>query len=352
MTSHEFLDSRLFTSFVHILLWLILIHLGFNIFGLSEGLFNAIYYGGKYIDEAFIIIPSLIIFFYWNSTMLIPKLLNKRHWWKYLVLCAGSFLFLFHVSCRVFDCFIDQGFHSELAETTDFFDMSLMFHLIVLAISTSLGVTKIAIRTTQQKERLEKLKKETEIKYLKTQFNPHFLFNTLNGIYSQALEENAVKTTELLLHLSEIMRYPIKNIDRKFVHLEEEIKFIEDFITLQQLRLGVDYPITFIKRGQIGQYNISPFILITIVENAFKFGISQHQKTPLSFALTTSGDKVSFSAINHIVTNQRAKSHKIGLTHLQERLNLEYSGKHELIIKEQEETFDLKLVLQVSGHKR
>ena len=98
--------------------------------------------------------------------------------------------------------------------------------------------------------------KDAELKYLSNQFNPHFLHNTLNGIYAKAIEENAPKTTELILRLSEIMRYPINQGLKDEVTLREELDFIESYINLQKLRLGDDYPISFQKNGKLEGVNI------------------------------------------------------------------------------------------------
>jgi len=332
-----------FTIFIHVVIWLLVIHLQFNLFGLYDALEVAFFDGLSYVDEAFIVTPSLIILFYLNSNYLVPTFLNRHFWWKYLIFLVGGFLLLFYFGYFIFSSLIEAGYESGHDDPIAFFDHSLVLHLIVVGISASLGISKVAIRTARQKEQAEQMQKEAELKYLNAQFNPHFLYNTLNGIYAQALEEKAEKTTELILQLSEIMRYPIQNVAQTQVFLTEEIAFIDDYITLQKVRLGEDYPVTFTKKGNLSQLKIPPFILIILVENAFKYGVSQKNKTPISFFVNVKNNTLFFTAKNTKTNNSKTTSHLMGINNLKLRLHLEYGDKHHFKICTTEDTFTVEL---------
>jgi len=339
---HEIQWYAAFTIFIHIVIWLLVIHLQFDLFGLYGSLEVAFLGGLPYVDEAFIIMPSLIILFYLNSNYLVPTFLNRHFWWKYLLFLVGSFLFFFYLSYFIFFSLMEADYESGYHHIA-FFDHSLILHFIVVGISTSLGISKVAIRTARQKEQAEQMQKEAEVKYLNTQFNPHFLYNTLNGIYAQALEEKAEKTTELILQLSEIMRYPVKNVTETEVFLAEEIAFIDDYIRLQRLRLGEDYPVTFTKEGNLSQFKIPPFILISLVENAFKYGVSQKNKTPISFLIKIENNTLFFTAKNTNTNPPKTKSHLMGINNLKLRLHLEYGENHHFKISENQGIFTAEL---------
>ena len=160
-------------------------------------------------------------------------------------------LFIALSSLIIVEYLFESGFEFEFSEPIEFYDHSLMLHLIVLGISSSLGISYLAMRKERQKNFAEQMQKQAELKYLNAHINPHFIYNTLNGLYAQALEEQAEKTTEYILQLSELMRYPINNVNKKSISLKEEIIFIDNFINLQRLRLGESYPVIFKKTGNL-----------------------------------------------------------------------------------------------------
>ncbi len=332
--------------FIHMIIWLLVLHLEFDLSGLVESFIISFVEQEKYIDHAFLIIPSLIVLFYWNSHYLIPRFLNRKSWWKYLIILGASVLSLLYLGYFSIGLLFQNGYDSQV-EPIDFFDHSFILHLIVIGISTSLGISKIAMENAKQKKRAEQKQKEAELKYLNAQFNPHFLYNTLNGIYAQAVEEEAPKTTEAILKLSEIMRYPIKHGLKSKVHLKDEISFIEDYIALQRLRLGEDYPITFEKEGSLEGIEIMPFSLMPLVENAFKYGISQRDKTAILFDLRTTKDTIQFTTKNKINKLEDKASHRTGIENLRLRLNLVYNQSHTLNLTEKDENYWVELILNI-----
>jgi len=338
-------DIKLFsilTVFIHIAIWMLVIQLQYDLSGLW-GSFNTLLDGVRFVDEAFIAIPTLVVLFYWNSHFLVPNYLSQQSWWKYVLGLLISFLVLFHLGYFIIDILLEKGYESGFDESIHFYDHSLPLHLIVVGISTSLGISNIAMKTAKQKEQAEKMQKEAEMKYLNAQINPHFLYNTLNGIYAQALEDKAEKTTELILQLSEIMRYPLNNISKESIPLTDEVAFIKNFITLQRLRLGEEYPITFNKTGDFSPIKIIPFIIIPLVENAFKYGVSQKNQSPISFHLEIKENELFFLSKNKKITATETKSHLVGIRNLRARLHLKYGKRYSLNITETDRDYTAEL---------
>ena len=318
----------------------------FNILGLL-GSFRRLFIDGKpYLDLAFIQIPSVILLFYWNSNFLVPSYLSNKSWWKYIGGLVFSTLILIHIGYFFVELLFDRGYQMEFNHPTEFYDYSLILHLVVIGISTSLGVSNIAMKNAEQKEKAEELQKDAEMKYLSAQINPHFLYNTLNGIYAQAIEDDAEKTSEMILQLSEIMRYPLKNVSRERVTLSEEIAFVESFIHLQQVRLGTDYPISFTKEGNLKHVYVIPFSIIPIVENAFKHGVSQGARSPISFNLAVENKNITFTSTNKRLHSTDTKSHHIGMQNLKSRLDLFCEDKYTLNVSESTVSYKVELKIQ------
>lgn len=346
LKSKNILSTTAFAVVVHTSVWLLVLHLGFNLFGLLESFSLVFFEGEGYIDEAFLIIVTLVLLFYLNSHFLVPKYLNEKSWWKYLLLLIGSTLLSLYSGFFLFIYFIVIGYESGVENADDFFDLSLSIHLIIVGISTSLGINKIAIKNARLKNQAIAKQKESELKYLNNQFNPHFLFNTLNGIYALSTEEEALKTTEAILKLSEIMRYPISEGTKKEIALIQEIEFITDYIELQKLRLGDSYPIRFNFTGNYDYIKIAPLLFIPIIENAFKYGISQKKQSPISFSLSIHNNNLIFLSENEI-NNTNVDSHHTGIENLTQRLNLLYGKKHLLTIENKDNNFYVKLEIPV-----
>ena len=135
------------------------------------------------------------------------------------------------------------------------------------------------------------------------------------------------------------MRYPLNNVSKESILLTDELAFIENFITLQRLRLGEEYPITFTQTGDFSQVKIIPFIIIPLVENAFKYGVSQKNQSPIFFHLEIKENTLSFLSKNKKITATEAKSHLVGIRNLRARLQLKYGKRYSLNIVETEQDY-------------
>ena len=223
--------------------------------------------------------------------------------------------------------------------------------LILTAIGTGFEVLMAWEQQRHQKETIEKEKISAELSFLKSQINPHFLFNTLNNIYALA-ESKSEETTKAILLLSDLMRYMLYDSSVEKISLEKEIDFMENYIALQRLRLSAKKDISIdlnIQNDRPGLL-IEPLLFIPFVENAFKHGITYQGHSAIKISLLASNNVIDFKTFNHKmpeqnITGSRPKHSGIGLKNVKRRLELLYPDKYDLVIEESEKTFETRLTL-------
>ena len=183
---------------------------------------------------------------------------------------------------------------------------------------------------------------------LKTQINPHFLFNTLNSIYALSLKKSD-ETPSAIVKLSGMMRYSITEVEQSMVLLEKEIQFISNYIALQRIRLGTTCTIEFESKNDCEFERIIPLVFIAFVENAFKYGISTETHSLIKLSIINTDGKLEFKIYNQKLNKTLdINSTEIGISNTKKRLELLYPEKHELKITETKNNFsvDLKLNLR------
>jgi len=193
--------------------------------------------------------------------------------------------------------------------------------------------------------------KEAELKLLKSQLNPHFLFNTLNNLYGLSVLKSD-KLPSLMLKLSDLLRYSLYDTKEMYVPLEKEIQYLENYMSLEKIRLEDQTEISFHKTGDLSSQKIAPMLLIVFVENAFKhLGILKNKKSNVLVDLIIEDEKLTFKCINSIDKTkvqeenlERGKS-GIGLQNAKKRLHLLYPNMHELSIKKENENHIVQLIL-------
>lgn len=221
------------------------------------------------------------------------------------------------------------------------------FALLMLFMS---GFIKIALewfKSEKQREELKVEKLNAELKFLKSQINPHFLFNCLNTIYSLA-HKQSTQTEHAILKLSTIMRYMIYESNEAKVLLSQELKYLHDYIEIQKLRLPKDIEITYQLNGSADGLQIEPMLLVPFVENAFKHGISYTEDSFIDIDIATTEDMIRLTVKNSHFKERVAERGGIGLDNVLKRLELLYENEHEINIRETENQFivDLKIVLK------
>jgi sensor histidine kinase YesM len=214
--------------------------------------------------------------------------------------------------------------------------------LVVIVFSFFLKLNQ-RLKLTQQE------KKDAELSYLKAQINPHFLFNTLNGIYSTAVGEGAPDTANAVVQLSGMMRYVTSEAERDYVSVEKEIEYISSYVELQKVRLGNTVQIDYSVRRRSEGRKISPLILIAFIENAFKYGVNPEKPSHISIEIEIIGDVLILSVENNKVKKNLSDDERtgMGIENTKGRLNHLYSGKYNLKIDENDEKFHLVLKIDL-----
>ena len=186
--------------------------------------------------------------------------------------------------------------------------------------------------------------KEAELQFLRSQINPHFLFNTLNNIYSLVYEQSP-KAPAAVLKLAELMRYLLYEKGEK-VSLETEWKYVMNFIELQKLRFPYELPLDIKLEGDTGRYEIIPHLLIGFVENAFKHGDLKNPDEPLTLHLQCKRGKVHFQVENKIGHHQKDEGGGVGLQNMRRRLDLSYTSNYSLNLEQSDTRFRSVLTLK------
>ena len=192
----------------------------------------------------------------------------------------------------------------------------------------------------------------TEIKFLKSQINPHFLFNTLNNLFSMAQAKENDELADGILKLSGMMRYMLYDSNGERVPLGKEITYLEECITLNKLRYAdEEVLVTFDHPGQSTDVSIAPMLFIPFVENAFKHGVAIEQRATIYIAIVVSGQKLIFDCINtdySFIKKMEMEISGIGLENVKRRLELAYPGKHQLMIRNESGKFMVNLEIDLS----
>lgn len=196
--------------------------------------------------------------------------------------------------------------------------------------------------------RLKEEKSMAELSYLKAQINPHFLFNTLNSIYSLSLT-NSEDTPDALIKLSEMMRYVLYETKTEKVALEKELAYIEGYIALQKLRLTSLTKVDFKAAADNPSLQIEPLLMIAFIENAFKYGVSTDLESQIDIKVNQNGEWLEMDCENDMVVEKKAgdEANGIGIDNVKKRLELVYPGKHQLLIKENGTRYSVKLKIQL-----
>jgi LytS/YehU family sensor histidine kinase len=186
-----------------------------------------------------------------------------------------------------------------------------------------------------------------ELTHLKAQINPHFLFNTLNSIYSLVLAKDD-GAPDAIVELSELMRYIIKDADKHEVLLEKELAYLNNYIALQQSRLGRTVSIVYETDVLPGDKMIAPLIMISFIENAFKYGVNPDKVSVITIQLQLKKNIFSLYVANKKVTKTSVDGDGIGIENTKKRLQLLYPSRHELQIVDNDIDFSVNLIMHLT----
>lgn len=305
--------------------------------------------------------PLLITFFYFNAYILVPRFFLTKKYLAYFLIATGIvivFVFLSdfvlmqlpHHFFQIQNIQHPQGegpppnFHHNQRPGRLFIVPYFLF-LLVWAFSTLVKISGQWSRIEKRLLKAEADKTNAELQMLKAQINPHFLFNTLNNIYSLSLAQSE-STSDSILRLSKIMRYLTSEQHNQFVPLESEVDCINDYIDLQRIRCGATVDISFEVKGEIHNKKIAPLIMIPFIENAFKYGISTSEMSPIIIYIDTRGSEIFFFVKNKIFKNEhKSDSTGVGIKNVSRRLEHIYGEEYKPVIISDNGFFEVRVTV-------
>ncbi|HHB52808.1 MAG TPA: histidine kinase [Saprospiraceae bacterium] len=325
----------------HSFFWAILFVLLFLWEGTAFGLYFS--FTNELINLCF-----YIIIVYFNLNYLIPHYLYEDKIWTYLGLLLLATLVLTPIKLIIF--------YFKFADYPSL-QNGLVAHqwsqfLLTFFITSSATVGKIISDWTKDRRERQELKTKTiqsELKFLKTQINPHFLFNTLNSLYALTLKKSD-NAPQIVIQLSEMMRYMLYECNESSVLLSNEVKYIQNYLALERLRQGPGIEINFQVQGDINGKMIAPLLFTPFLENSFKHGLSNQIKEGyVNILLEAEENEISFFIENSKPSTIPMKSHSrsggIGLTNLRRRLKILYPNRHKLEINNTPNSYSVHLVI-------
>ena len=306
------------------------------------------------IDQIYtsLFLISLLVGVYLNLFILIPLLLDYKRILFYIASVAVVMMLSVGVNVLTFRyladiLFPDYMFISEL----NFVDI-LKIIIVFIGITTLLELSRSYYKAVEAEKRITELEREKvqmELKALKSQINPHFLFNSLNSIYAISMKRGN-EAQKAILRLSDILRYVLYETQKETVFLSKEVSFLNDYITLQKYRMENDTELDFTVEGKEHDHQIAPMLLIPLVENAFKHGLRVREHIlRIVIRIEIDADELLLSVENtrEDSLSDYYSSEGVGIENVRKRLILLYPGRHELNVYQYPDRFVAKLKLKL-----
>jgi len=332
--------------FQHLFFWLISVVLFTVVLVYTRGDISLSTLNLKMAVDILITMAFLAVSVYINLLWLIPGFFHKRKFFLFFILEVANIL-LFILLNYFVTYFFQGGKHPDFMPE---FVAEFILVLIFLIVSTLLKVMRDSITLQDVELKIKEVEKQkivSELRTLKAQINPHFFFNTLNSIYSLSLDKSE-KTPELILKLSDLMRYVIYESNDDLVPMSKQLEFLESYVFLERLRAGDSLKIDFEVKGGNTDLKVAPLIFIAFIENAFKHGSKSKENNPfisISFDLEHT-DRVILVIENRVEpVHERPTAGGFGLVNVKKRLELIYPGKHILNIRETETVYRVELTI-------
>ncbi|MBN1187374.1 MAG: histidine kinase [Bacteroidales bacterium] len=336
--------KKLKVILVHLFLWLLVFLTFFNIMDAFGGFpqkagYNPYTDTGLYIRSGWVTFMLSIPFYF---GYFITPYLFKRQKRKVFIIISVFFGVLFPLAMSI----MDDGFRSSAIMQALFLFAFLNLFLILGASFRSIFGW---IEQKKLHDQLEKQNLTSELNLMKVQLNPHFLFNTLHNI-DTLIYDNQEKASKSLVKLSDIMRYMLQDAKSDVVELQKEIKHLENYLSLEQLRLKNE---KFLKYNIVGNYKgikIAPMVIIPFVENAFKHSVDSSIENGIQIEIRIENGILTFVCENQFDKSDtdKDKVHGIGLETVKKRLNLIYKNKHELSINSENSIFKVNLKIELN----
>ena len=289
------------------------------------------------------------IFAAFITYFLMPRLLYRKKYWQFLGMVVLVLLGVIWIE-ELLEIVFYPG--TKRARIVPGIYYAVFDVLPVIGILSGFKLAWDAIRSQGEMEKLKMSAQENELQFLKSQINPHFLFNNLNNLYSYAID-NSPKTPTIILELSSVLRYMLYDCKEKYVPLSKEMEHLKNYTQLSELQIENRGTVTFKTDVSGSGYRMAPLILTVFVENAFKHSTaSQSEDIFISVTMQVSNKGLlKFECTNSFrrETNTDDLAQGIGLQNVKKRLGLIYPGAHSLSIEETETTF--KVILNIDLNK-
>ena len=316
-------------NIIHIVAWVIVFGIPFFFTGREQQEMTTTEYIHREIAPI-----SFMLVFYINYFLLVDYFLFSKHTWRF-ILCNVVLIAIVMGVVHIFMQMLPppMGFHPhhrDWNETLGFFLVNALLYMLVAGLSVAIRMTANWYQLESSKRELEKSKAEAELQNLKSQLNPHFLFNTLNNIYS-LIAFSPEKAQKAVHDLSRLLRYVLYDSNQPEVPLEKELDFIRNYVELMRIRLPQHVELeTNIAEANPGS-SIAPLLFISLIENAFKHGVSNSKPSFIHIDIHQDHGRIVCDISNSYFpkdNNQDKSGSGIGLQNLRRRLELLYPSRH------------------------
>lgn len=355
MTLHDFIFTikKPAKYYRHIAFWAAQFFLwtfwtGSFFYGFTKGIMWSLNSQGFYILH---IIYAYLVVYYFYPEFLVKKRIFKFGMWIFILTVLSYLLFVINLLWQS-DTLINFTRDKNLLLKTWYFSMNFisMGPPVVCAMFLTFKMLKNFYIKMEEKISLTKENANAELQLLKAQVHPHFLFNTLNNIYSFALTKST-QAPKLVMNLSNTIRYMVYDCDAPLVPLEKEIKMLNDYIELEKVRYGSRLKTKISIQGDYQNKLIAPLLLIPFAENSFKHGTSKMLRHPwMKLHILVQENTLSFELSNSkpLEASMANGKNGIGLKNVQKRLALLYPSKHELTISSTEDEYAVKMSIPLT----
>jgi two-component system, LytTR family, sensor kinase len=337
--------KRKYIVLLHVAVWLLLIInelttlYGNNAYHSFQGQPKSLSLFAKFVGITLGFHSIAALCFYGTALVVAPALFVQRRYTKALLLAILLFAALvgwryavefgFFKPVLGFDNYLGNPFNAR------FYISNIFWYYLPKQFLYGLMYFFAAnwLQTRNRQEALQREKLTTELAFLRSQINPHFLFNTLNDIYALTYRKSE-EAPEAVLKLSELLRYMLRNEADDFVPLQNEIGYLHNLVELQRIGAKGNAYIHFEVTGPVETQQVASLLFVAFVENAFKHGILNDPANPVTMRLNVSGKHIEFTVHNKTSNSRKDKTHGIGLANVQRRLALLYPDRHQLTITE------------------
>lgn len=290
---------------------------------------------------------ALLVYSHW--LFLIPKYANQKRVVSYVFLLFTT-LALYALLKNIHDVYLSSSVPGTESRVPFFHNTYYNFSigLFYLAFHSALQLSKEWYFQKELIRKMELEKLSSELEYLKAQINPHFVFNSINTIYFQ-IDKSNVHARESLSAFSEMLRYQLYECDGKEISIEKEIVYLKNYVSLQRSRKDENYAITFEVGENMKGFTISPLLFIPFVENAFKHVSHLPHNNEVRIHLKRLEHTLELTVFNTKENKTMMNGHAgIGLNNVRRRLELLYTDRHELVIDDRDNSYEIRLSLRLT----